>query len=73
MWAEDAQLRQLEKIQDRLNTQIENGTVGKDQDRGDNPHQSLIVPHQKPCLARLTRPPQNLLIYLATVPLFLGL
>ena len=33
MWAEDAQLRQLEKIQDRLNTQIENGTVGKDQDR----------------------------------------
>ena len=34
MWAEDAQLRQLEKIQDRLNTQIENGTVGKDQDRG---------------------------------------
>ena len=36
MWAEDAQLRQLERIQDRLNTQIENGSIGKDQDRGDN-------------------------------------
>ena len=34
MWAEDAQLRQLERIQDRLNIQIEKGTVGKDQDRG---------------------------------------
>ena len=34
MWAEDAQLRQLERIQDRLNTQIENGSIGKDQDRG---------------------------------------
>ena len=34
MWTEDAQLRQLERIQDRLNTQIENGSIGKDQDRG---------------------------------------
>ena len=34
MWTEDAQLRQLERIQEKLNAQIENGTVGKDQDRG---------------------------------------
>ena len=62
MWAEDAQLRQLEKIQDRLNTQIENGTVGKDQDR-EIIRINLIVPHQKPCLARLTRHPKSLNLF----------
>jgi hypothetical protein len=34
LWSEEAQQKQLEKIQDRLNTQIENGNIGKDQDRG---------------------------------------
>ena len=34
LWDEDAQLKQLGKIQDKLNTQIENGNVGKEQERG---------------------------------------
>ena len=34
LWTEDTQLKQLAKIQDKLNTQIENGNVGKEQDRG---------------------------------------
>lgn len=34
LWSEDAQQKQLDKIRERLDTQIENGSIGKEQDRG---------------------------------------
>lgn len=34
LWSEDAQQQQLEKIRERLDIQIENGSIGKEQDRG---------------------------------------
>ncbi|MCF9035360.1 MobQ family relaxase [Acinetobacter nectaris] len=34
LWSEDAQQQQLEKIRERLDIQIENGSIGKEQSRG---------------------------------------
>jgi ATP-dependent exoDNAse (exonuclease V) alpha subunit len=34
LWSDDAQQKQLDKIREKLDTQIENGSIGKEQDRG---------------------------------------